>query len=92
MFFEFHKRNDILRYMNLELKSENLLKVMYDVYLKTRGKEEVLAKMSEKTRKFLENKINRPEIIELEKQKKEEEEEKKKLLEDGNTITNSTDE
>ena len=92
MFFEFHKRNDILRYMNLELKSENLLKVMYDVYLKTRGKEEVLAKMSEKTRKFLENIINRPEIIELEKQKKEEEEEKKKLLEDGNTITNSTDE
>ena len=92
MFFDFHKRNDILRYMNLELKLENLLKVMYDVYLKTRGKEEVLAKMSEKTRKFLENIINRPEIIELEKQKKEEEEEKKKLLEDGNTITNSTDE
>ena len=78
--------------MNLELKAENLLKVMYDVYLKTRGNEEVLAKMNEKTRKFLENIINRPEIIELEKQKKAEEEEKKKLLEDGNTITNSTDE
>ena len=92
MFFEFHKRNDILKYMNLELKSENLLKVMYDVYLKTKGKEEVLAKMSEKTRKFLENIINRPEIIELEKQKKAEEEEKKKLLEGGNIITNSTDE
>ena len=34
MFYEHHKRMDVLKYMNLELKSENLIKVLYDVYNK----------------------------------------------------------
>lgn len=79
MFYEHHKRMDVLKYMNLELKSENLIKVLYDVYNKTKGKEKVLEKLSEKTRKYLEGIINKPEIIEFEKQKQLEEEERKKM-------------
>ena len=53
--------------------------MLYDVYNKTKGKEEVLEKLSEKTRKYLEGIINKPEIIEFEKQKQLEEEETKKM-------------
>ena len=68
-FYEFNKRNDIMKYMNLQLKSENLMTVLYDVYLKVKDKPELMEKLNEKTKTYLEHFITKPEFKEIEKQK-----------------------
>ena len=69
MFYEFNKRNDIMKYMNLQLKSENLMNVLYDVYVKVKDRPELLGKLNERTKAYLEHFVTKPEFKEIEKQK-----------------------
>ena len=71
MFYEFNKRNDVMKYMNLQLKSENLMNVLYDVYVKIKDKPELMEKLNEKTKTYLEHFVMKPEFKEIEKQKME---------------------
>ena len=69
MFFEYNKRTDIMRHMNLQLKSENLMNVLYDVYVKAKMKPELMERLSERTKLYLEHFVTKPEFKEIEKQK-----------------------
>ena len=62
MFFEYNKRNDIMRHMNLQLKSENLMNVLYDVYVKVQNKPELMERLSERTKMYLEHFVTKPEF------------------------------
>ena len=69
MFFEYNKRNDIMRHMNLQLKSENLMNVLYDVYMKVQHKPELMERLSERTKMYLEHFVTKPEFKEIQRQK-----------------------
>ena len=58
-----------MRHMNLQLKSENLMNVLYDVYVKVQDKPELMERLSERTKMYLEHFVTKPEFKEIQRQK-----------------------
>ena len=92
-FFLYVKKSDELRYINYEVKYEELLKVAADVYSKIKEKGDVYDKLNEKTKKLFENLKPKLEEIKAEQEKNDvfEGEDKEKVEENKETVVDKNE-